>query len=138
MSEDLTRYVKAACEGDVDALARLFSKTLKTSYYLASKLSEDDAAAVEITKKAYARAFCTVTKLKKPEAFEIWMKQNVINIFKDGHTFNFSEAEGGAEETSMEFLSESVIGNVAATNAVLDSAALLDTESKTAVLFHYF
>ena len=138
MSEDLTRYVKAACEGDVDALARLFSKTLKTSYYLASKLSEDDAAAVEITKKAYARAFCTVTKLKKPEAFEIWMKQNVINIFKDGRTFNFSEAEGGAEETSMEFLSESVIGNVAATNAVLDSAALLDTERKTAVLLHYF
>ena len=137
-TDDLTHYVKAACEGDAEAMARLFANTLKTSYYLASKLSEDNAAAVEITKEAYARAFCTVTKLKKPEAFEIWMKQNIVNIFKDGRTFNFSEAEGGAEETSMEFLSKNVIGNAKVTNAVLDSVNRLDTEKKTAILLHYF
>ena len=82
MSENIVQYVVAASGGDTDAMAKLYSKTLKASYYLASALCADDRA-VEITKEAYAKAFCSIDKLKKPEAFEIWMKQNVASVYKE-------------------------------------------------------
>ena len=70
MSEDITRYVAAAAQGDIEAIGKLYAKTLKSSYYLALRLSNDADEAAEITKNAYARVFCTVARLKKPEAFE--------------------------------------------------------------------
>ena len=64
MSENIIQYVAAAGNGDTDAMAKLYSKTLKASYFLASILCSDAQEAVDITKKAYARAFCTIDKLK--------------------------------------------------------------------------
>ena len=72
MSENIIQYVAAAANGDTDAMAKLYSRTLKASYFLASTLTDDSAAALEITKKAYAKAFCTIDKLKKPEAFSVY------------------------------------------------------------------
>ena len=76
----MVQFVTAACNGDTDAMAKLYSKTLKGSYFLAATLCDSDAEAADITKKAYAKAFCNISKLKKPEAFEIWMKQNSFLI----------------------------------------------------------
>ncbi|MCR5523078.1 MAG: WG repeat-containing protein [Clostridia bacterium] len=134
----MIRNVKEACEGNVAAMGRLFSKTLKSSYYLAEKLSGDEMSASDITKKAYARAFCTVTKLKKPEAFDIWMKQNVINVFKESNKFTFSQADSGAEEGGTEFLSEDVIADSEKSAAVLSCVDGLGKEEKTATVLHYF
>ena len=112
MSENIIQYVVAAGNGDTDAMAKLYSKTLKASYFLASTLCGDKQEAAEITKKAYARAFCNIDKLKKPEAFEIWMKQNVAAAYRETRKFVFSDADAGAVENSSEFLPEAVLSDV--------------------------
>lgn len=133
----MVQYVAAAANGDTDAMAKLYSKTLKSSFFLASKLSGSEAEAVEITKKAYARAFCSIEKLKKPEAFEIWMKQIVASIYKDGAKFTFADADGNAQEPASDFLPESVLADEEQAAKVVDAIAKLTPERRTAVMLHY-
>ena len=51
VSENMIQYVTDACNGNVDAIAKLYTKTLKASYFLAEILSDDRREAVEIVKK---------------------------------------------------------------------------------------
>ena len=118
-------------------MAKLYSKTLKASYFLAEVLTADSVQAAEITKKAYARAFCTVGKLKKPEAFEIWMKQTVASVYKETQQFVFNDAEAGAGESSTEFLPEEVYDDPARSAAALEAVAALKPELRTALVLHY-
>lgn len=137
MSENIIQYVAAASNGDTDAMAKLYSKTLKASYFLASALSNDKDAALEITKKAYAKAFCTIDKLKKPEAFEIWMKQNVALVYKENAKFVFGDADAGAVENSSEFLSEDAYNNEEISAKILEAVSALSSELRAAVVLHY-
>ncbi|MBQ8015963.1 MAG: WG repeat-containing protein [Clostridia bacterium] len=137
MSENIIQYVEAARSGDTDAMAKLYSKTLKAAYFLADTLSAGDGSAIDITKKAYAKAFCSVDKLKRPEAFEIWMKQNVAAVFKEGKKFVFADAEAGAAENSSEFLSEEIFEDEEKSAAVIKTVSGLKTELRAAVVLHY-
>ncbi len=137
MSENYIQYVNAAINGDTDAMAKLYSRTLKASYFLASTLCESKEEAADITKKAYARAFCNIDKLKRPEAFEIWMKQNVAAIYKETQKFIFADADAGAVENSSEFLSENVLEDAELSGKVLSSVTALRPELKTALVLHY-
>lgn len=137
VSENIVQYVAAACNGDTDAMAKLYSKTLKASYFLASVLSAEDANAVDITKKAYAKAFSSIDKLKRPEAFEIWMKQNVAAAYKEGKKFVFADADAGATENSSEFLSEDVFEDEEKSASVLKAVAELRPELRAALILHY-
>lgn len=137
MSENIIQYVAAASKGDTDAMAKLYSKTLKASYFLAYTLSNDKDAALEITKKSYAKAFCTIDKLKKPEAFEIWMKQNVALVYKEGVKFVFSDADAGAVENSSEFLPEEICNDEEAAAKILTAVSELSPELRAAIVLHY-
>ena len=137
VSDNMIQFVIAAGNGDIDAVAKLYTKTLKASYFLASTLSGDSREAVEITKKAYARAFCNIEKLKKPEAFEIWMKQNVAAVYKENRKFVFADADAGAVENSSEFLPESVIEDDEMSAKVMAAVTALRPELKTALVLHY-
>lgn len=137
VSENIVQYVIAAAKGDTDAMAKLYSKTLKASYFLAAALSSDDGNAVDITKKAYAKAFSSIDKLKRPEAFEIWMKQNVAAAYKEGKKFVFADADAGAAENSSEFLSEEVFEDEEKSVSVLKAVAELRPELRTALILHY-
>lgn len=137
MSENMGQFVFAAAGGDTDAMAKLYSKTLKASYFLAEALSGDASQAAEITKKAYAKAFCTIGKLKKPEAFEIWMKQIVASVYKETQRFVFSDAEAGTSENATEFLPEEFYENPEKSEAVLKAVAALTPELRTALVLHY-
>lgn len=119
-------------------MAKLYSKTLKASYFLAAKLSESESEAVEITKKAYARAFCSIDKLKKPEAFEIWLKQMISTIYKDGAKFVFGDADGSAQESTDDFLPETILTDDRAAAKVMEAVAKLTPERRTALLLHYY
>ena len=138
VSENIILFVEAARSGDTDAMAKLYSKTLKAAYFLADTLSAGDGSAMDITKKAYAKAFCSVDKLKRPEAFEIWMKQNVAAVFKEGKKFVFADADAGASESSSEFLSEEIFEDEEKSAAVIKAVAGLKTELRTAVVLHYY
>lgn len=137
MSENIIQQVIAAGNGDTDAMAKLYSKTLKNSYFLADLLCAGDGSAAEITKKAYAKAFCSIDKLKKPEAFEIWMKQNIALVFKESQKFVFGDAEAGTAETESDFLPESVLESLDSCVQVLDAVAALKPVLRTAVVLHY-
>lgn len=137
MSENLVQYVVAAGNGDTQAMGMLYAKTLKSSYFLASKLCGSDAGAVEIAKKAYARAFCSIEKLKKPEAFEIWLKQIIASIYKDGEKFIFSDADGNAQEPSGDFLPEAVLEDSEKAAKISEAVDKLTPERRAAVIFHY-
>lgn len=137
MSENIIQYVAAACNGDTDAMAKLYSKTLKASYFLADTLTAGDGSAAEITKKAYAKAFCTIDKLKRPEAFEIWMKQNVALVYKETQKFVFGDAEAGASEIASDFLPESILSDRDSCVKVLEAVASLKPVLRTAVVLHY-
>lgn len=119
-------------------MGMLYAKTLRTSYFLASKLSGSDAQATEITKKAYARAFCTVDKLLRPEAFEIWIKQTVASIYKDSAKFIFADADANAQEPTTDFLPEEVLADEEKSARVMDAVAKLTPERRTAVILHYY
>ncbi len=119
-------------------MGMLYAKTLRTSYFLASKLSGSDAQATEITKKAYARAFCTVDKLLRPEAFEIWIKQTVASIYKDSAKFIFVDADANAQEPTTDFLPEEVLADEEKSARVMDAVAKLTPERRTAVILHYY
>lgn len=137
VSENIVQYVAAASKGDTDAMAKLYSKTLKASYFLASALSAEDSNAVDITKKAYAKAFSSIDKLKRPEAFEIWMKQNVAAAYKEGKKFVFADADAGATENSSEFLSEDVFEDEEKSAGVLKAVSELRPELRAAIILHY-
>lgn len=137
VSENIVQYVAAASKGDTDAMAKLYSKTLKASYFLASALSAEDSNAVDITKKAYAKAFSSIDKLKRPEAFEIWMKQNVASVYKEGKKFVFADADAGATENSSEFLSEEVFEDEEKSVSVLKAVSALRPELRAAIILHY-
>ncbi len=137
VSENMIQYVSAASNGDTDAMAKLYSRTLKASYFLALSLSNDKDSALEITKKAYSKAFCTIDKLKKPEAFEIWMKQNVALAYKEGAKFVFADADGDAIENSSEFLSEEIYNNEEASAKILAAVSELSPELRAALVLHY-
>lgn len=137
MSENIIQYVTAAGNGDTDAMAKLYSRTLKASYFLAATLCGDKQAAADIAKKAYARAFCNVDKLKKPEAFEIWMKQNVAAVYKETQKFVFADADAGAVENSSEFLAESILDDAEMSAKIIEAVTDLRPELKTALVLHY-
>jgi len=137
VSENIIQYVVAAGNGDTDAMAKLYSKTLKTSYFLASTLCGDKQEAAEITKKAYARAFCNIDKLKKPEAFEIWMKQNVAAAYRETRKFVFSDAYAGVVESSAEFLPEAVLADAEVAEKIINAVNSLRPELKTALVLYY-
>lgn len=138
MSENLVQYVVAAGNGDTSAMGMLYAKTLKTSYFLASKLSESEAQAAEITKKVYARAFCSIDKLKKPEAFEIWLKQTVASIYKDSAKFVFADADANAQEPTTDFLPEDVLADEEKAARVIGAVSKLTPERRTAVILYYY
>ena len=50
MNEELVRYVNAAAAGDTNAIAKLYSLTLKSSFYLAFRLCGNVEEALEITR----------------------------------------------------------------------------------------
>ncbi len=137
VSENIIQYVNAACNGDTDAMAKLYSRTLKSSYFLAETLCAGEGSAEDITKKAYARAFSTIDKLKRPEAFEIWMKQNVALVYKEGQKFVFTDAEAGADEASSDFLSESVLENDELCEKIIEGIGALKPVLRTALVLHY-
>ena len=138
MNEDLVRYVNAAAQGSTDAMAKLYSLTLKSSFYLAFRLSGNVDEALDITKNAYTRVFCTIPRLKKPDAFEIYMRQNIAAVYKEGRKFTFGDAVGEMPESSLEFLSEDVYEDPDKTAAALASVANLSDELRSAVVLHYF
>ena len=138
MSEAVIGYVQAVCNGDTEALAKLFTTTLRPSYYLALKLCGNREEAVEVTKKAYAKAFCTITKLKKPEAFEIWVRQNITTVYKDSRSFVFDDAVAGAPETTKEFLSSDVFKIPAKASAALAALDNLRPELRMVTVLHYY
>lgn len=137
VSENIIQYVTAASSGDTDAMAKLYSRTLKASYFLASTLCGNKQEAAEITKKAYARAFCNIDKLKKPEAFEIWMKQNVAAAYRETHRFVFADADAGAVESSAEFLPETVLMSDELSQKIITAVTALRPELKTALVLYY-
>ncbi len=137
MSENLVQYVIDAGNGNVSAMGMLYSRTLRTSYFLASKLSDSEAQASDITKKAYARAFCSIDKLKKPEAFEIWIKQIIATIHKDTVKFIFADADASAQEPTTDFLPEDVLADEEKAARVIDAVSKLTLERRTAVILHY-
>lgn len=137
MSENIIQYVNAAANGDTDAMAKLYSKTLKGSYFLATKLCTVEEQAINITKAAYARAFSNIDKLKKPEAFEIWMKQNVAAVYKEGVKFVYDDADAGAREMSSEFLPEDVLESDEKIEIIDKAVSSLKPELKTAIILHY-
>lgn len=137
MSENLTQYVVAAQNGDTDAMAKLYSRTLKASYFLAETLASENESAIELTEKAYAKAFCSIDKLKRPEAFEIWMKQNVAAVYKEGKTFEFDSAEAESSEFKSEFLPEDVFEDEKKSEMVLKAISMLTPELRTAMVLHY-
>lgn len=137
MSENIVQYVNAAANGDTDAMAKLYSKTLKGSYFLATKLCTVEEQAINITKAAYARAFSNIDKLKKPEAFEIWMKQNVAAVYKEGVKFVYDDADAGAQEMSSEFLPDDVLESEEKIEIIDKAVSSLKAELKTAIILHY-
>lgn len=137
MSENIIQYVNAAANGDTDAMAKLYSKTLKGSYFLATKLCTVEEQAINITKAAYARAFSNIDKLKKPEAFEIWMKQNVAAVYKEGVKFVYDDADAGAQEMSSEFLPEDILEDEEKIEIIDKAVSSLKAELKTAIILYY-
>lgn len=137
MNDNIIQYVIAAGNGDTDAMAKLYAGTLKGSYFLASKLCDSDEEAVDITRKAYAKVFCTIDKLKKPEAFEIWMKQMIASLYKESRKFVFADADGGAHEPDSDFLPEAILENDADAEKVVSAVASLSPERRTAIILHY-
>ncbi len=138
MNEDIVRYVSAASAGDTDAIAKLFSKTLKSSFYLAYRLSGSPEQAVEIVKNAYTRVFCTLPRLKKPEAFEIFMRQNIASVYKEGRSFTFGEAIADVPEGPLEFLSADVYDDDAKRAAVSEAVSGMSDELRSAIVLHYY
>ena len=138
LSENIVQLVTAAAGGDSDAAAKFYAKTLKTSYYLAYALANDESKTVEITKTAYANSFASFDKLLIPEAYEIWLKQNIATAYKDITEFSFADADADAQALTAEFLPESCFEDEELAKKVVAAVAALSTERRAALVLHYF
>lgn len=137
MSDNIKDFVDQAANGSVDAMAKLYSLTLKPSFFLANELCADEKAATEIASKAYARAFCNISKLKKPESFELWMKQNVAVAYKESRKFDFEDLETVSDDGSTEFLSENTLLDNEKILSVSEAVKALKPELKAVTILHY-
>lgn len=137
MSDNIKELVEKASNGSVDAMAKLYSLTLKPSFFLANELCADEKAAEEIASKAYARAFCNISKLKKPESFELWMKQNIAVAYKESKKFNFDDSETVNDDGSTEFLSENTLSDNEKIISVSEAVKALKPELKAVTILHY-
>ncbi len=138
MSENLIQFVLEAQKGNEDSFAKLYSRTLKSSYYLALKLTADAMQAQEVLKNAYAQAFCTLTKLKRPEAFEAWIKQKVAGAYKETQNFVYSDADGDVSAFRSEFLPVSVLADEALSKRIEEGVACLPKEQRAVTVLHYY
>lgn len=137
MSDNIKELVDQATNGSVDAMAKLYSLTLKPSFFLANELCADEKAATEVAEKAYARAFCNIAKLKKPEAFELWMKQNIAVAYKESRKFNFEDTETVADDGATEFLAEATLSDNEKIISVSEAVKALKPEFKAVTVLHY-
>ncbi len=137
LNENLVSYVLDAQQGNEDAFAKLYSRTLKNSYYLCLKLTADNERAEEVLKKGYAAAFCSIGKLKRPEAFESWLKQKMAAVYKSTMNFSFGDVDGDAESTASEFLPASVLDDDSLCRRVEDYVAYLPAEQRTVAVLYY-
>lgn len=137
MSDNIKELVEKASNGSVDAMAKLYSLTLKPSFFLANELCGDEKAATEVASKAYARAFCNISKLKKPESFELWMKQNIAVAYKESRKFNFEDSETVADDGATEFLSENTLLDNEKIISVSEAVKALKPELKAVTILHY-
>ena len=137
LNENLVSYVLDAQQGKEDAFAKLYSRTLKNSYYLCLKLTADSGLAEEILKKGYAAAFCSIGRLKRPEAFESWLKQKIAAVYKSTQNFSFGDVDGDAESTASEFLPASVLDDDSLCRRVEDYVAYLPAEQRTVAVLYY-
>ena len=137
LNENLVSYVLDAQQGNEDAFAKLYSRTLKNAYYLCLKLTADNAMAEDVLKKGYAAAFCSIGKLKRPEAFESWLKQKMAAVYKSTQNFGFADADGDAVPTASEFLPASVLDDDSLCRRIEDYVAYLPAEQRTVAVLYY-
>ncbi|MBO4893561.1 MAG: sigma-70 family RNA polymerase sigma factor [Clostridia bacterium] len=137
VNENLVSFVLDAQQGNEDAFAKLYSRTLKNSYYLCLKLTADADLAREVLKKGYAAAFCSIGKLKRPEAFESWLKQKMAAAYKSTRNFYFGDADADAQASSQEFLPASVLDDDSLCRRVEDYVAYLPDEQRTVAVLYY-
>ncbi|MCR5151345.1 MAG: WG repeat-containing protein [Clostridiales bacterium] len=137
MNEQMTELVNKACNGDVESMGRLFAKTIKNSYFLADLLCADSDETLEVVKKAYSRVFCTISKLKKPDAFDLWVRQNIISVFCENMNLDIDGVKSDGRYTGVEFLPTFAAED--ATQSLRVSAAVknLDKAKRTAVILKY-
>ncbi|MBR4766887.1 MAG: sigma-70 family RNA polymerase sigma factor, partial [Clostridia bacterium] len=137
LNENLVSYVLDAQQGNEDAFAKLYSRTLKNAYYLCLKLTADNAQAEDVLKKGYAAAFCSLGRLKRPEAFESWLKQKMAAVYKSTQNFGFADADGDAVPTASEFLPASVLDDDSLCRRIEDYVAYLPAEQRTVAVLYY-
>lgn len=137
MSDMTENLVLAARDGDFDAMGKLYSRTLKSCYYFALKLTASESEAAEITKKTYGAAFSSLDKLTKPEAFETWLKQGLAAQYKKTVKFTFGDAEAAKLGSDPEFLPENAYTDLALASAVEAACDCLPTEQRALVALYY-
>lgn len=135
--ENLIQFVLDAQKGNEDAFAKIYSQTLKNSYYLCLKLTADVSAAETLLRESYASAFINIGKLKKPESFEVWLKKEIATLYRDGQSFVFGDADGGAKTTTSEFLPQSVLEDEALCRKIEELVNYLPLEQRTATVLYY-
>jgi len=75
--------VLAARDGDQDAYERLFAAMQSRIYNFIAHLMGDERQAEDLTQSTFIRAWETLPKLRKPEAFTVWLHRIARNIVRD-------------------------------------------------------
>lgn len=78
-----TAMIKAAENGDQNAIADLYNRTYNSVYRSIRILVKDDDTILDILQDSYIKGFQSLNQLDRPENFPAWMKRIAANKAKD-------------------------------------------------------
>ena len=146
--EQLTSTVRAAQQGDEQALNLLFNTYYNDIYYFALKTLKDEDLACDITQETFVEIINTLQDLNEPAAFVTWMRQiayhQCTRYFKKKKEVLVEEDEDGntvfdtLEESREEFIPGEGVDKEDFRATILGLLDTLSEEQRSAVLMHYF
>ncbi|MBR2883430.1 MAG: hypothetical protein IKB93_01440 [Clostridia bacterium] len=145
MQNIFNELVFQAQKKERSACSKLYQLTFKSSYYLALRLVGDEANAAKVISQSYKQAFETISTLKNPEKFEIWIQhitaKYCVEFAKEKKRIDFKNSVSNFSDRIDEYTEflpngiENADKVCSATNKIIDS---LSEEQKTVVLLHYY
>ena len=126
-------------KGSIEAFDALVTRYRKNIYRLAFAMTQDHAAADDLSQEAFVQSFKRIKQLANPESFAPWLRKILVNLCI---RYTSKPRHASIEEDELEVTAASECPTVAAERSMVRASvrkAILELEpgERAVVLLHY-